>query len=252
MEKGQKRSDGQTISRAVSILQAIADHPGASFGQVAKATGLPRSTVQRLIGVLNQEGLVTKAFGQQGTYLGMELARLGAQVRIDARALLRPFMEALHAEIGDNIDLTTLEDGRVFVVEQIASNESIRVISYVGLQHPIHCTANGKAHLSMVDRETALGLIGSAPKSYTDRTVTSPASILAGIEAAKADGYFTDDGEYDEGASAIAVPLPPIGGRDFAVSIAMPTSRMDRQRDTVRAALLSLRDKVVAEYGKSI
>jgi IclR family transcriptional regulator, acetate operon repressor len=252
MDKAEKRSDGQTISRAVTILKAVADHPGASFGQIAKLTGLPRSTVQRLVGVLNQEGLVTKAFGQQGTYLGMELARLGANVRIDARALLRPFMEDLHAQIGDNIDLTTLEDGRVFVIEQIASNETIRVISYVGLQHPVHCTANGKAHLSMLDPIAARDLIGEAPKKFTSRTETDPKKILAEIEAAKPIGLFCDDEGYDDGASAIAVPLPRIGGRDLAVSIAMPTQRLDRQRHEVGQALLALRAKVISEYGKSI
>ncbi len=252
MPTSPRKSDGQTISRAVAILKAVAARPGASFGQIAKATDLPRSTVQRLIGVLNQQGLVTKAFGQQGTYLGMALARLGAQVKIDARALLRPFMEALHEEIGDNIDLTTLEDGKVFVIEQIASNEAIRVISYVGLQHPIHCTANGKAHLSMLAREDALALIGAAPTAFTANTRTDPAALMDEIEAARAEGVFADDEEYDEGASAIAVPLPPIGGKAFAVSIAMPTQRMERQRAQVRAALLRTRDAVITEYGSSI
>lgn len=248
----EKRSDGQTISRAIAILRALAARPGSSFGQVAKATGLPRSTVQRLIGVLKQEGLVTKAFGQTGAYLGMELARLGAQVRIDARALLRPFMEDLHQRIGDNIDLTTLENGTVFVIEQIASNEAIRVISYVGLQHPVHCTANGKAHLSMLDRDAAQALIGPKPKAFTAKTVTDPGALLDQIDAARAVGVFTDTDEYDEGASTMAVALPRIGGQDFAISVAMPTPRMTRMQAEVRAALLDLRARVIAEYGNSI
>jgi IclR family acetate operon transcriptional repressor len=116
----EKRSDGRTVSQAVSILKVPADQPSASFGQIAKVTGLPRSTVQHLINVMNSAGLISKAFGQHGTWLGLELARLGARVRLDACALLRPFMEDLHATVGDCIDLTTLEDGRVFVTEQIA------------------------------------------------------------------------------------------------------------------------------------
>lgn len=248
----EKRSDGQTISRAVMIMKAIAERPGASFGQVAKMTGLPRSTVQRLIGVLNQEGLVTKAFGQQGTYLGMELARLGANVRIDARALLRPLMEDLHGKIGDNIDLTTLADGKVFVVEQIASNEAIRVVSYVGMRHPIHCTANGKAHLSMVSRSTALDLIGDAPEAFTKRTKTAPDAILAEIDECRETGLYVDNEEYSEDACAVAVPLPRIGDSDFAISIAMPTQRMERNRERVAESLLKFREKVISEYGKSI
>lgn len=252
MAEEKKRSDGQTISRAVAILQHLADHPGASFGQIAKATDLPRSTVQRLVGVLNAEGLVTKAFGQQGTYLGMELARLGAKVSIDARALLRPFMEEVHAQIGDNIDLTTKEAGQIFVVEQIASNAAIRVISYVGMQHPIHCTANGRAHLSMLPEEEARALIGDAPKAYTEHTETDPDKIIARVRDCATRGFFIDNEEYDIGACAVAVPLPQIGGKDYAVSIAMPTERMSRRRDDVVAALLSIKDRVLAEYGSSI
>ena len=248
----EKRSDGQTISRAVSILKVLADHPGASFGQIAKVTGLPRSTVQRLIHVLNAEGLVTKAFGEPGAWLGMELARLGARVRLDARALLRPFMQQLHRQIGDNIDLTTLETNRVFVIEQIASNETIRVISYVGLQHPAHCTANGRAHLSVLSPDAARALIGPDPKRFTAKTPTDPEAILALVAGMQTRGLFSDDEDYDEGASAIAVLLPWIGDKDFAISVAMPTSRMTRQRDEVSAALLDLRARVVAEYGASI
>lgn len=248
----ENRSDGQTIARAVSILKVLADNPGASFGQIAKITGLPRSTVQRLINVLNGAGLVTKAFGQPGTWLGMELARLGAQVRLDARALLRPFMQDLHAQIGDNIDLTTLEQNKVFVIEQIASNETIRVISYVGLQHPAHCTANGRAHLSVLSPDEARALIGPAPKRFTAKTPTNPDAILAAVSRMQETGLFTDDEEYDEGASAIAVLLPRIGNKDFAISVAMPTTRMARQRDEVSTALLALKARVVAEYGASI
>ena len=48
------------------------------------------------------------------------------------------------------------------------------------------------------------------------------------------------------------MPLPRIGGRDFALSIAMPTPRFTRMRDEIGAALLAVRDGVVAEYGRSI
>lgn len=246
------RGDGQSISRAVAILRALAEKPGASFGQLATMTGLPRSTVQRLVGVLAQEGLVAKAFGQQGAYLGMELARLGARVQIDLRGFLRPFMESLHARVGDNIDLTALEGGRVVVIEQLASHEAIRVISFVGMQHPAHCTANGKAHLSMLPRAEALALIGPAPRAHTPQTMTDPAAILAAIEAARPQGLFVDDEEFGEGASAMAVPLPGIGGRDLALSIAAPTPRFNRMKDEIAAALRDTRAQVMAAQGRSL
>ena len=54
------------------------------------------------------------------------------------------------------------------------------------------------------------------------------------------------------GRIAKATGLPRIGGRDLAISIAMPTARMGRQREAVTEALVDLRRRVVAEYGKNI
>jgi len=46
--------------------------------------------------------------------------------------------------------------------------------------------------------------------------------------------------------------LPRFGDDDFALPIVMPTQRFARLRDEVAAALLAVREKVGAEYGKSI
>lgn len=248
----EKAGDGQSISRAVEVLRAVADKPGASLGEIAKQTGLARSTVQRLVNALNSEGLITRVFGQQGVYLGMELARLGAKVNLDARTLLAPLMEDLHARIGDNIDLTTFDHGKVIVIEQIASNEDIRVISYVGKQHPIHCTANGKAHLSQLGREAALDLLAPPLEKFTPRTITDPAALTAQVDAFRELGLFIDREEYAEDACAMATTLPDIGGRRLAISIAMPAARFKRREEDVKAALIEFRRAVQEAFGASI
>ncbi len=250
MAEDHRRSDGQSIARAVAILRALAEHPGASFGQLAAMTGLPRSTVQRLVGVLAQERLVVKAFGQQGAWLGMELARLGARVRLDVRALMRPFLQALHARFPDNLDLTMREGARIVVIEQLASHDAIRVTSYVGKELPWHCTAAGKAHLSLLAPEQAMAVLSGGLQAFTPRTETDPARVLAGVAAAE--GVFADRDEYGEGASAMAVALPPLGGAELALAIAMPTPRFLRLGAELAPALLTLRAEVEAAYGAGL
>lgn len=212
-----RASDGQSISKAIAVLRAIADNQGGSLGEIAKATGMARSTVQRMVSALNNEGFVTKNAGHQGVFLGMELARLGAKVNLNARALLMPLMEELHAQIGDNIDLTALDGDRVIVIEQIASNEDIRVISFVGREHPVHCTANGKAHLSQMSQDAALGLLAERGMArMTSHTITDPERLLAQVEAFAEFGLFIDREEYGDDACAMATTLPEIGGHKLA------------------------------------
>lgn len=247
-----KLGESQSISRAVALLRHVADNPGASLGEIAKATGMPRSTVQRLVASLSGEGLLTKSFGQQGVFLGMELARLGAKVAVDARALLRPLMEELHGRIGENLDLTVLDQGRVIVIEQIASNETIQVISYVGKQHPVHCTANGKAHLGQLPRDEALAILGRDLPALTPRTITDPRALMAQIEAFREVGLYIDREEYGEDACAVATTLPEIGGRRLALAIAMPTSRFLRREEEAKAALLDFRRMLQSRFGASL
>lgn len=252
MAAGTGQNPNQSISRAIEVLHFVADNPGSSLGQIAKATGLARSTVQRLVAVLNAEGFITKNFGQQGVYLGMEVARLAAKVHLDARILLMPLMQELHATVGGNLDLTTYEHGKVVVIEQIASHEAIRVISYVGKQHPIHCTANGKAHLSLLSNDEAMAAMGPRLRKYTSRTVTDRRQLLQRIEAGRRSGLFVDEEEYSEGACAVATVLPEIGGRSLAIAIAMPTHQYRQKVEAVKAALLKFRAKVKRTYGSSI
>ncbi|QYZ69587.1 IclR family transcriptional regulator [Neotabrizicola shimadae] len=251
-EQRGKVGESQSISRAVAVLRFVADHPGASLGEIAKATGMPRSTVQRLVGSLNGEGLVTRSFGQQGVYLGMELARLGAKVALDARVLFRPAMEELHARIGENIDLTVLEQGRVVVIEQFASNEDIQVISYVGRQHPVHCTANGKAHLGQLSRIEAMELLGNDLPAYTKHTITDPKALMAQVEAFRQIGLYVDREEFGVDICAMATTLPDVGDRKLAISLAMPASRFQRREEEVKAALLDFRRTIQGSFGDSI
>lgn len=249
-ERG-RPSDGQSISRAVQVLRAVAAAPGSSLGQIAKATGLARSTVQRLVNALNAEGLVARSFGQQGTYLGMELARLGGMVNLDARAMLAPLMEQLHMRTGETINLTAFIDRRVIVIEQFASEETIRVISYIGKEMPIHSTAGGKAHLSMLTPEVARDVLGT-PAAFTRRTLTDPTLILAQVESFRQSGFFLDDEEYSEGVSAVAIALQGFGGRDLALSVAMPTHRYHQKADSAREALRQFRRELAESFGRSV
>lgn len=248
-----KAKEGNSLSKAVAVLRAIGDKPGSSLGEIAKATGFARSTVQRLVNALNAEGLVTKNSGHQGVYLGMELARLGAKVDLDARTLLRPLMESLHDRIGDNFDLTILNDGKVIVVDQIASNETIRVVSYVGREHAIHCTANGKAHLAQVPEEEARALLAAhGMEKRTPNSITDPDKLMTQIAAFQQVGLFIDREEFAPDACAMATTLPEIGGRKLAIGIAMPAARFARREEDIKAALLEFRRSVAAQFGPSI
>ena len=82
VKDAQTGGDVRLIARAAAILRALTEQPrGASLGELAKATGIPRSTVQRLVAALEAERMVTTNAQRPGVRLGVELCRMAASSR---------------------------------------------------------------------------------------------------------------------------------------------------------------------------
>ena len=235
--KGQ-RNEMRMVARAAEVLRALADAPrGQSLGQIAKATGLPRSTVQRLVGALEVEGFVATEAGQAGVRLGWELIRLGSAVQANIRALLRPHLQDLHVLTKDTVDLTLLSDGTPIVIDQITSTAALRVVSFVGRPLPLHCTASGKAHLMGMTKERARAVLKEPLQSYTGQTKTSVADLLKLAATAHDCDFAYDMQEYEEGVCAIAVPFGTRTSENYAVAISMPVNRFHERLPFLREAL---------------
>jgi DNA-binding IclR family transcriptional regulator len=226
------------IARAAEVMRALAQGRGnMSLGQIAKATKLPRSTVQRLVGALEAEGFVATQAGQTGVRLGRELVRLGSAVHANLRSLIRPHLQELHAQTRDTVDLSLIMDGLPIVVDQITSTASLRVVSFVGRPLPLHATASGKAHLMNMSREEAERLVHEPLRAFTSQTITSAQQILKFADSAADAAFGYDREEYDEGVCAIALPIQTHGSDNYAIALSMPSKRFADRLPQLRESL---------------
>lgn len=232
------RNEMRMISRAAEVLRALAGNSGnMSLGQIAKATGLPRSTVQRLVGALAAEGFVASQAGEAGVSLGGELVRLGAAVQSDLRTLFRPFLQDLHARTKDTVDLTLLMDNVPVVVDQISSTNALRVVSFIGRPLPLHATASGKAHLMAMPRDQAAACLKMPLHAFTSHTMTALPQLLKLADTLSEDEFGYDREEFDIGVSALALPVQTRGSGNYAIAVSMPSLRFADRLPLLREAL---------------
>src|SRR3982750_2547190 len=67
----------KSLGRALDLLRVVASRPaGASASELARVSGLPRSTVARTLRTLADSGFLEGATGGGGWMLGHELVRL--------------------------------------------------------------------------------------------------------------------------------------------------------------------------------
>ena len=242
----------QVISRAISVLHALEGEPeGLSLGQIGERVGLARSTVQRIVEALRGEQFVIAASPTSGVRLGPALIRLAASASVEFDQITRPIIAALSQTLGETVDVSVLKGNVAVFTDQIQGSHRLRAVSAVGESFPLHCTANGKALLSLLPQAKAEQLLRGPLPRLTANTITSRTELLKNIETCRRTGIAVDDEEHTEGISALGTGFIDPIGRAIALSIPIPTTRFKRIRTKLAGPLLAARQRIVEALGSA-
>lgn len=235
---GARDSGGvQVITRAADILRALKRSPkGLTLAQLSREVNLARTTVHRIVAALEHERLV--AAGSLGRIrLGPGLTSLAAAVNSDLRRELRPFVERLHQDVNETVDLAVFLEDRVYFIDQLAAPHRLQAVSAVGVTFPLHCTANGKAFLAVLPPEQIDRLLPDQLEALTPNTITSRERLLEELAEVQATGVAFDREEHTLGISAAGIALQTPMGELVAMTIPVPTIRFVGNEAKLVAAL---------------
>ena len=232
------RSGIQVISRAARVLRSLKDHPeGRSLGQIANEVGLPRSTVQRIVGALQAERLLIANMNGNGFRLGPELGALANAARFNTAEQCRPLLLELTQATGETSDLSVLRGDKMIFIDQVSGTHRLRTVSSVGEIFPLNTTANGRACLALLPREAALTLAQTeAAHSGID---LDPDAFDAQLNEIRQTGLAYDLDEHADGISAIGFAFVDLIGEIHAISVPVPSTRFARHRQDIENALKS-------------
>ncbi len=254
VETSSDRSGIQVIARAAAILRALEAEPdGLSLGDIAQRVDLPRSTVQRIVGALTAEQLLSAASAAARVRLGPALVRLGAASSVDVGEVAHSLLEDLSKRVGETVDLSVLSGNTAVFVAQVSGSHRLRAVSAVGDSFPLHCTANGKAILAALPepRRTRL-LDGEIRRSKSGKAVDVD-GLYAELEAVRASGLAWDREEHTAGISAVGTAFADENGQLYAISIPVPALRFEQIEQSLLAPLLHTRRELVEKIrGKII
>ena len=230
----------QVIARAAALLRALERRPeGLSLGELAKAVSLPRSTVQRIVDALDDEGLVLAASASSGVRLGPALLSLAAATRFHIAEAARETLEALAKECGETVDLSVLDQHKVVFIDQVAGTHRLTAISAVGVSFPLHSSANGKAMLAaMAADEIAKVKRHLRLTAITPNTITSWDRLGQELEQIRSKGVSFDREENSLGICAVSVAIRSPAGELAAISIPVPTQRFKETEVELSRALI--------------
>lgn len=217
--------------RAIAVLEAIAAADGPiGLVELMDATGLPKPTVHRIVGLLLDAGLLLREAEGKRYAPGPRLASLGlaALTHVAWRAPRHAILKSLVAEIGETCNLTLLDGTEVVYLDRVEAAWPLRLHFQTGSRVPAHCSASGKLLLALLPSRERKRLLEALPFSYhTAHTITRRRDLEAALKRIRSERLSTDDEEYLDGTVCVAVPVESDKRRvPAALAVHAPTSRM--------------------------
>lgn len=228
----------QVIERAAAILRVLKQsQSGMSLGQISKAVGLPRSTVQRIVAALQKELFVIADARGGGLRLGPELNALSEATQYNIVESCRLLLTELTQATGETADLSVLRGAAMIFLDQVPGIHRLRTVSSVGEVFPLTTTANGRACLALLPEAQARKLI---VEEWERRDIKGNLrAFLATMNDIRKTGLAYDLDEHTDGISAIGIAFADWTGDLHSISIPVPSTRFVEMRSTAEVALKS-------------
>ncbi len=202
---------------------------------IAHSLSLPRSTVYRLLGVLEEHGFVLHFPEAQRYGIGIAAFELssGFMRQEPLTRLGRPILSALVDRIGESAHLAVLL-GRdiVYLIEERAPARPT-LVTDVGVRLPSHLTASGRALLATLPKSQLRALFPSAESfaHRSDTDVSSYADLSRLLEGVRERGFAAEDGDITEGIASVAVAVRDHAGWPAAgIAVSFPRDSIALER----------------------
>ena len=251
------------VQKTLQILDLFqSDTSDWSQGEIAQTTGMPRSTVNRLVKFLTDRGYLSLLEGRNRYSLGPASIDLGrrASAQFDFRGTCRPVLEQLSQKTRETVILTSVvaAGNAVRCVDQIESTrEGLRVFEQIGSIFPLHAGASPKAVLAVLELDEQERYLSRERAMITEHTVTDAKALRLAISETSRRGYAASNGETYEGVSGIGAAFFWGTGRPAgSLAIALPSQRatpeaVEKIGEMLKEACADLNERLSTEQPRA-
>ena len=222
---------GSTVTRVLDILDVVAsaERP-VSPTEIADVLSIPKASVHRLCGSLEDYGYLQTRLSGRGLQAGHKLRKLAMGVLASAplQAQRRAILSTLSQDIGETCNIAVPDGSEMIYFDRAETHWPVRVNLQVGSRVPAFATAGGKMYLSSLSPAKRIKVIQNTRLTrYTPNTLMSQSALNDELQRTAERGYATDNEEYIEGMVAMAVPIQDDSGRLYAtLSFHAPCMRL--------------------------
>jgi DNA-binding IclR family transcriptional regulator len=244
------------LARGLDVLRCFS-RTASALGptEVAQMSGLPKSTVTRLIHTLGKLDYLSYLQDSGKYRLGPAMLTLNTtpHEQLDVREMARPLMQELAASTGAQVALATRDQLSVLYLETFRGQSLVTLNLSVGSRIPLAVTAGGRAYLAGLPAAERANLLERIRSLDEHAWLTLEPQIDAALKEYADTGCCSSMGDWVRQVHGIAAPLLLGPGMPLmVVSIAgvadlYPAEKMLTE---IRPRLLALARAIEARAGR--
>jgi DNA-binding IclR family transcriptional regulator len=243
-QQGRRGAASPGIAAVLDVLEMLDRHGPATLAQLARETGIAKSTLHRVCSMMFDRGWVARDPRSGYIELGPRVAWLAQAAPVSPlAAAFQEVGRSLVARHNETTCLTVL-DGRetVFIAKEETTHQ-VRLVTTVGSRLPAFAAASGRVLLADRPEDEVAALYARCELvTPTGRRLEGLDELFRILRAARRRGYAENLDETALGLHCLAVPVGPPGRAIAAITLCVPTGRMSTARkremlpDLLRAA----------------
>ncbi|MCL4441929.1 MAG: IclR family transcriptional regulator [Firmicutes bacterium] len=220
----------RSVLKALLVLEQFNDQGEKGINQLSVCTGLPASTVQRIVNTLELKNYLMQNPKTNKYRLGFALYNISKNFSEDFSWVeaARCHLEKLVQKHKETVNLAVLQGNNIVYLTKVDSPHILRPNFKVGTKYPAYCTSLGKCLLAHLPPEILNRFISTTPlEPYTENTITDPEKLKTELYKTRERGYAVDDEEFQDGLYCLAAPVKNRKGKVVAaISFTAPKTRM--------------------------
>lgn len=217
VDSSREGGSSNAAEKLLRALDALPDHPRLT--DLARASGLSKSTVHRLLQTMLADGFASFD-AESGHYTpGPRLLALAGRTlhRVDATVGAEPMLLDLQRETGATVHLAVLAGDEAVYVRKLEADKPYRMVSRVGMAVPLHCTGIGKAMLAGMSEDEVRAFAARAGlERRTPNTITDIERLVTEVAKTADRGWSMDLEENEVGIVCVGAGVQDHTGRTIA------------------------------------
>jgi DNA-binding IclR family transcriptional regulator len=201
-------SSVQSVERAFAILRALSSGP-AGVTDVAQRTRLPKSTVSRLLGTLEELGMVEQVVAGGDYRIGGGLIEIAGSTQ-PGRSLVaaaRPHLLELIETTGESAGLSVADGEQVHFLDQVDSDHQVLGRDWTGDRLPMHSTSSGLVLLAFGAESLRSSVMRKPLLASARHTITDAQALGRRLAEIRMLGYAWAFEEFSDGLNSVAAPI---------------------------------------------